>query len=204
MAKTVYIRDELYVPLRGGQSTEYRILHKGIKSGTPLELLETNDDTGYSRVRMQDGLEGWLQTQYLQDTPVAADQLKAVQEKLTALQAEHQKTLLQVHDLQSVRDALQQQLTDTKAKLEKTSTDLASLRTMSANVVKINERNKSLEAERQDMQKQIDSLLAENDKLRDTSMQMWFVRGGGVVFVAIIVGFWFGRRVYNRRNSGWA
>ena len=41
-AETVYIRDTLYVPLRGGQSSEHRILHKGIPSGTELELLEVN------------------------------------------------------------------------------------------------------------------------------------------------------------------
>ncbi|MEX1236901.1 MAG: hypothetical protein WD994_01390, partial [Pseudomonadales bacterium] len=43
-AATVYIRDTLYVPLRGGQSSEYRILHRGVKSGTPLELIEENAD----------------------------------------------------------------------------------------------------------------------------------------------------------------
>lgn len=203
VAKTVYIRDELYVPLRGGQSSEYRILHKGIKSGTPLELLQTNEDTGYSRVRMKDGLEGWLQTQYIQDEPVAADKLKAVQEKLTALQAEHQQTLLQNNELQSERDKLQAELNDTTDKLDKTATQLTNLQQTSANVIKINERNKSLEAERQEMQKQIDSLMAENDKLQDHAMQMWFIRGGGVVLVAVILGFLFGRRIYNRRESGW-
>ena len=60
-AETVYIRDTIYVPLRGGQSSEHRILHKGIASGTALELLEVNDDTGFSQVRTASGMQGWIQ-----------------------------------------------------------------------------------------------------------------------------------------------
>ena len=76
-ADTVYIRDTLYVPLRGGQSTEHRILHRGLRSGTELERLETSEDTGYTRVRTPDGLEGWLQTQYLVEEPIASTRLEA-------------------------------------------------------------------------------------------------------------------------------
>ena len=61
VAETVYIKDTLYVPLRGGQSQGHRILHRGLKSGLKLERLETNDETGYSKVRTEAGLEGWLQ-----------------------------------------------------------------------------------------------------------------------------------------------
>ncbi|MBT3625257.1 MAG: peptide-binding protein, partial [Gammaproteobacteria bacterium] len=60
-ADEVYIRDMIYVPLRGGESTKHKIIHRGIRSGTPLERLQTNEQTGYTRVRTADGLEGWLQ-----------------------------------------------------------------------------------------------------------------------------------------------
>ena len=69
LAETVYVRDTLYVPLRGGATAEHRILHKGIRSGTAMELLEADPESGYSRVRMGDGLEGWIQSQYLVDFP---------------------------------------------------------------------------------------------------------------------------------------
>ena len=61
----VYIRDTLYVPLREGESSEHRIIHRGIKSGTALERLKINEQTGYTRVQTGKGLEGWLLTQYL-------------------------------------------------------------------------------------------------------------------------------------------
>ena len=70
-ADTVYVRDEIYVPLRGGQSTEHRILHKGIRSGTSLNRMEINEDSGYTHVKLENGLEGWIQSQYLSEEPIA-------------------------------------------------------------------------------------------------------------------------------------
>ena len=65
LADQVYVRDTLYVQLRGGQSSEHRILHQGIRSGTVLERLEVNEDTGFSRVRTAGGLEGWFKANIL-------------------------------------------------------------------------------------------------------------------------------------------
>ncbi|MCB1675993.1 MAG: TIGR04211 family SH3 domain-containing protein, partial [Halioglobus sp.] len=98
LAKTVYVRDTLYVPLRGGQGQEYRILHKGIRSGTPLEVLQENEETGYSLVRMEDGLEGWIQTQYLVDEPIARDLLDQANQKLDELEKLHEDTQKQLTD----------------------------------------------------------------------------------------------------------
>ena len=43
-AETRYVSDELQITLRSGQSTQHQILRM-IPSGTPLEVLETNEDT---------------------------------------------------------------------------------------------------------------------------------------------------------------
>ena len=204
VARTVYIRDTLYVPLRSGQSEQYRIVDKGLKSGTPLELLDTNTDTGYSHVRTQQGVEGWIQSQYLVDAPIAKDQLKDVNDKLTKLEADHQKTLLHVQDLQSQRDSLSKDLNDTKAKFEDMKKRFEHIQAMSANVVKINKRNDELKANEERLKAQIQQLSESNHKLKDTSNRAWFVRGGALVLIALLIGLLVGRRLYNRRNSGWA
>lgn len=204
MAKTVYVRDTLYVPLRAGQSAEYHILHQGIKSGTPLQLLETNDDTGYSRVRMANGLEGWVQTQYIQDDPIARDLLDQANEKLAKVEADHQQTLLRLQDLQSERDSLAKNLDDTKAKFDDVSKRLEHVQSLSADAIKIDKRNSELQANEARLKQQIDDLTAANDALKDESDQAWFVRGAAVVVIALLIGFLVARRIYNRRNSGWA
>jgi len=203
-AKTVYVRDTLYVPLRGGQSPEYRILHKGIKSGTPLELLETDEESKYSRVRMKDGMEGWIETQYLVDEPIARDELAATRQQLLDLQARHQKGLLRIQDLQSEREQMSKELESTRTDLDDTRQELERIRQLSANVIQVNEQNAELMTERDQLEQQIDDLLVANDKLQDTSNQLWFMRGGAVMLAALLLGFWVGRRIYHRRDSGWA
>lgn len=190
------------MPLRGGQSAEHRILHRGIRSGTPLELLETNEETGYSLVRMEDGLEGWLQTQYLVDEPIARDLLDETREELLALEAEHQQSLLRIQDLQDERDALQASLEDLRAKFDKTSEELENIRQLAADVIHIDERNQQLMQEREALERQIDELLVANDRLQDTAAREWFIRGGALVLVTLIIGFWVGRRIYHRRDTG--
>jgi SH3 domain protein len=204
-ADEVYIRDTLYVPLRGGQSTEYRILHRGLKSGTPLERLETNEETGYTRVRTDDGLEGWLQTQYLVDEPIASTLLDGVISEMASLDAKHQQTLLSLKEAEEAKEALaiaQESLADQNASLVE---DLDTITTLSANVVAIDEQNKQLNEDRDALLQEIKDLNELTEALSDDRAQEWFLRGAGTVLLGLLFGFWLGRRIYNKRSSsGWA
>lgn len=205
MADEVYVRDTLYVPLRGGQSNEHRILHRGLKSGTALERLETNEETGFSRVRTDNGLEGWLQTQYLVDEPIASSQLESVKSEMVSLDAEHQQTLLSLREAKEVKETLareQESLTDKNVRLEG---ELAAITTLSANVIAIDEQNKQLNEDRDALLQEIKDLNDLNEALSDDRAQEWFLRGAGTVLIGLLFGFWLGRRIYNKRStSGWA
>jgi len=106
LAETVYVRDTLYVPLRGGATAEHRILHKGIRSGTAMELLEADPESGYSRVRLPDGLEGWIQSQYLMDSPIAAVLLDETTARLQKMEAEYNANVDQLTALQQLQIVL--------------------------------------------------------------------------------------------------
>jgi SH3 domain protein len=197
-ADEAYIRDTLYVPLRGGESSEHRIIHRGIKSGTPLERLETNEQTGYTRVRTGKGLEGWLLTQYLVDEPIASTQLGIVKSELQSLDTKHQQTLLSLKEVKEARKVLADQN-------ELLAEDLATITTLSANVVVIDEQNKRLSEERDVLLQKIKNLNEITNALSDDRAQQWFLRGAGVILIGLMFGFWFSRRIYHKRYSGgWA
>ena len=197
-ADEAYIRDTLYVPLRGGQSSEHRIIHRGIKSGTPLERLETNEQTGYTRVRTGKGLEGWLLTQYLVDEPIASTQLHIVKSELQSLDTKHQQTLLSLKEVKEARKVLADQN-------ELLAEDLATITTLSANVVVIDEQNKRLSEERDVLLQKIKNLNELTNALSDDRAQQWFLRGAGVILIGLLFGFWLSRRIYHKRYSGgWA
>ena len=197
-ADEAYIRDTLYVPLRGGQSSEHRIIHRGIKSGTPLERLETNEQTGYTRVRTGKGLEGWLLTQYLVDEPIASTQLHIVKSELQSLDTKHQQTLLSLKEVKEARKVLADQN-------ELLAEDLATITILSANVVVIDEQNKRLSEERDVLLQKIKNLNELTNALSDDRAQQWFLRGAGVILIGLLFGFWLSRRIYHKRYiGGWA
>jgi SH3 domain protein len=201
-ADEVYIRDILYVPLRGGESTKHRIIHRGIRSGTPLERLEINEQTGYTRVRTADGLEGWLQTQYLVDEPIASTQLDDVKSEMRSLYTQHQQTLLGLREAREAKETLareQQNLADHNARLVE---DLATITTLSGNVIAIDEQNKQLSEERDVLLQEINDLNELTDALSDDRAQQWFLRGAGIVLIGLLLGFLLGRRIYHRHYKG--
>jgi SH3 domain protein len=204
-ADTVYVRDEIYVPMRGGQSTEHRILHKGIRSGTRLNRLETNDDSGYTHVKLESGLEGWIQSQYLSEEPIAKTQLKTARVKLKQLEADHANVLQQLQDLESSQIELSSSNTTLRDENTNLKIELDNITQLAANVIAIDDENNELKGEHESFLREIDSLIVVNQQLEETSNQQWFLRGAGVVIAGLLIGFWFARRIYHRRtNTGWA
>ena len=65
-----YVSDKQFVPLRSGAGNDYRIIHRGIPSGTRLTVARTSDDKVWAEITTDRGTTGWIRTQYLmQDVP---------------------------------------------------------------------------------------------------------------------------------------
>ena len=205
LAETVYVRDTLYVPLRGGQTTEHRILHRGLKSGTPLELLETAEETGFSRVRTQSNVVGWIKTQYLTEQPIASDALVQLKQEHSGLEAEYQQALLRQQSLNTENADLARSLDGAIEKNKTIERELNEITALAADVITINEENERLTVQRDNLNTEIEDLMQVIRKRNDEENQNWFLLGAGVVFSGLLIGFWIARRLYGRRgNSGWA
>ena len=204
-ADTVYVRDTLYVPIRGGQSSEHRILHSGVRSGTQLEHLEENDDTKYSKVRMKSGLEGWIQTQYLVAEPIAEDQVKDANSQVARLKEQYRVALLQIDEFKTTSNQLDQSRVELQAENQELSEELERITTLAARVIAIDDENRMLKEEQASLLRNIYSLDAANQELQDDSNESWFLRGVGTVLMGLLFGFWVARRIYQKRSSGgWA
>ncbi len=176
-----------------------------MRSGTALDRLETNEESGYSLVRMGNGLEGWIQSQYLVDEPIAKDLLQRTNDRLFELEADHQQTLLRFQEMESNRVALADSNESLHNRNEALSEELTNITQLAANVIAIDDENKQLRDEHDSLLNQIDALSVANQELQDTSNQQWFLRGAGTVLLGLLFGFWISRRIYHKRdNSGWA
>ena len=82
-AETAWVSDQFEITLRSGPSTSNAI-ERMLNSGTRLEILETDPESGYSRVRTSGGTEGYVLTRYLMNEPAAREQLASLTNQLTS------------------------------------------------------------------------------------------------------------------------
>ena len=98
MAETRYVSDRLEIQMRTGKGTQFRILRM-LPSGTALEILEVDQENGYSRVRTPSGVEGWVLSRYLMARPAARDQVASATERASNLEVRVSDLAAQVEAL---------------------------------------------------------------------------------------------------------
>lgn len=198
-----YIRDELYVPLRSGQGLEYRIINKGLPSGTRLTLLETNESSGWSRVRTSSGAEGWIETQYLTDQPVAKDLLERANKELAKLRENNGELRQQLQTVRSDSNATGNELEKFKQENERLNTELDELKRISGNAVKLDRDNKQLLQTNEMLRNQLEVVQTDNQRLRDSDENEAFLNGAIAVIIGVMIALVV-PRLWPKRKSEWA
>ena len=199
-AETRYVSDDLGITLRTGQSTEHQILRM-VNSGTPLEVLETNDDSGYSRVRTPQGVEGWVLTRYLMDHPGAQDQLANATKKISRLDEANKNLQDKLNEISGDKSSLSKDKSDLIAENDKLHADLDHIRKTAASALAIEDENKRLSNERVRLETELQAAQQENISLKDRRNREWFVRGAGVVIIGILIGLVLPKIRFRSRSS---
>jgi SH3 domain protein len=200
-AQTRYVTDRTIVELRRGPSTEYLIL-RNLEAGERVEVLEENGE-GYSRVRVADqGTEGWILTRFLTAEPIARERLVVAERNLST--ARERVTGLEAETAQLSRDlaATRAELEQSRASHGTATRELADIRTASANVVEIRDQNQRLQQRVVQLERQVDELTADNERLARRSNQNWFVVGAAVLLAGIVIGL-VAPSLRRKRRSDW-
>jgi len=200
--ETRYVTDQFNIMLRTGESASHRILRQ-LPSGTSVKVLETNQESGYSLVELSNGTTGYVLTRQLMDTPSARDRLAEMEAKLRALQEEPDALAARLTALQGEYQSLQ----DQHARLERENTELAQelegIRRTAANAVRIADERNDLRKNVVALTRQVEDLKQENRDLSHQTAQNWFLIGGGVVILGIIIGLILPHMRFQRRKSSW-
>ena len=199
-AERRYVSDDLGITLRTGQSTQHQILRM-VTSGTPLEVLETDEDTGYTRVRTPQGVEGWVLSRYLMDHPGAQDQLTNAQKKLARLEDENKNMRAKLNEVSGDKSSLTKEKDMLSAENGKLQAELDHIRKTAASALAIESENKRLTNERVRLETDLQAAQQENISLKDRSDREWFVRGAAVVVVGILIGLILPKIRFRSRSS---
>jgi len=187
-AETAYISDNLTVPLRSGPSTANRILHRGLPSGTALEILSRDADSGFVQIRTSRGTEGWLPEQYLVKQPIARDQLVSSNAKVRELTESLGQLREELRAVNSSKGEADTSNSSLRRQVSSLQQELAEIKKISASAIKQNETNKELNALNQRLRTEVDDLVGTISQQDDNLQERWLLIGGGLVLLGLILG----------------
>lgn len=183
---TVYVSDIQFVAIREGQDNNTRAVERGLKSGTPLELLEQQG--GYTKVRTPSGNEGWVADYFLSDDMVSRDQLTTLQDRL-------EQNTIEKADIANALTAAQdeiQELSDFNATIEEENTQL---KQRIANTAELAQKAQQIVSQNRDVSYQIESLkqqtanaLEQAESLKSSSAQTWYMLGVATLLGGLVLG----------------
>lgn len=202
LAETRYVTDQLEITMRRGESTRHKIARM-LRSGTPVEVLDTNSESGYAKVRTEDGTTGYVLSRQLVEQPVARDRIVEVEARLQALQQEPDQLAAQLSELQGAHGTLQAEHDELRAEESRLEEELATIQHASANVMRITQERAELRQSAADLTRQVANLEQENRDLNNQSTQRWFLIGAGVVIGGILIGLILPHLRFQRRKSSW-
>ena len=199
-----YVTDLIYTPIRTGPGGDYRIVNKGLPSGTQITYFGTTEDGVWAEVETRGGTRGYLRAQYLQAEIPRANQVNALEDELESAQ-------IRVSELEAQLDASLNELTSsnedrgsTARDLEATQQELAEIKRISANAIQLDRLTNELTSKLEEANARNDLLKLENARLEDRVESREFRNGIAAVLLGIIIAVVIPRlTVKRRRNDGW-
>lgn len=202
-AATRYVTDELWLQLRTGPSSEYRII-KAIKTGDRLRQISLDKASGYSKVRTKEGVEGWVLTRFLEKTPIAKIRLARAETKINDLTAELKAAQEQRDEALNKSGELKNTRSSLSRENQKLQAELDALKKISANAVMLNEKSKKLTTRNQELEIRMQTLEAENIQMSSSRQKDFLLYGGGLVIAGIIAGLLLPALRGRKSDSGWS
>ncbi|MBP1149642.1 MULTISPECIES: TIGR04211 family SH3 domain-containing protein [Methylocaldum] len=200
-AEKAYVTDRLEVQLRRGQSLQHKIVRM-VPSGTAVNVLEKNPQTGYSFVRLDSGEEGWILSRYLSDQPIAINQLDEMTKKLETALEENKRLKSELSTVTSGKQSTDKTAQQLQAETTRLNTELMAIRQASANVLQIQAERDMLRESVIKLERELDTIRREKQALDEDHRQDWFMIGAGVLFGGIVLGVVLPRMSW-RKKSAW-
>lgn len=197
-----WVDDELYVPIRSGAGPGFKILHRGLKSGTRIEILEQTEGADWVKVRYND-VEGFMPAQYVSKSPTGDVMYESLSGKYEKLKQQLSDTQQKLKDITGERDQLTSERNTLDANLNNRNKELENLKEVAADPIRLDQSNRQLNEALSKLRTELDTVRAENAMLSsDNTHSQWLV---GVLILAIGATLgWIFKSKGSKRNSGWA
>lgn len=180
---TGYVSDELSTWLRSGPGEQYRLSGK-IKSGDKVTVLQKNSDNKYAQIRDQEGRTAWIPLSELSDKPSVRTLVPQLQQQVQQL----------TEQLANINQTWNQRTADMQHKVAGSDDAINQLKNA----------NNALKDELAIARKKVNAANIQLDDKQRAIIMQWFVYGGGVLGVGLILGLVLPRLIPRRKsNNRW-
>lgn len=200
--QTLYVSDQVFVPLRTGQSTGHRI-RMNLKTGQPLTVMEQSDDAQWVRVVTEGGTDGWVQSQYLSKELPAQLQLASVLEKNRRLEEQLGQLRQQNRDLEQNNKSLTQNVSSESQSRDALTQELEKIKQVSANAIALDRQNQELTTQNTRLATEKEKLARENAQLKDDQRLEFMLYSAGLVLLGIVLAIIVPALKPKKRQSEW-
>jgi SH3 domain protein len=198
--ETGWIDDEIFVPMRSGQGRQYRVIHRGLRTGTAVNILEWPEDGDWARVSYQD-TEGWIEKQYISRAPIAQMKLERLQQRHSELQSKLEQAQSRLQSVRAERDQLSKENRELKASLQQKTERAEHLEEVAAKPIRLDKANQKLNEKVSALRTKLDQAQAQNAMLRDDQTSQQWAMGAGILILGGILGWIFKSRGGRGRSS---
>jgi SH3 domain protein len=198
-AEPAWVSDQFEVLLRTGPTTENAITRM-LTSGTQIEVLELDAETGYARVRTAGGTEGWVLTRYLMNEPPAREQLERLTSQLTNANTRGSSLTSQLDAIKGQYDESTTLIAALERDKQALQAELDEIRVTASDTLTIDRQNKDLRQQLTDAEIKVSILEQENEALSSQTTRNWFLAGALVLGAGIILGLWLPRVRWQKKS----
>lgn len=199
-----YVTDLIYTPIRTGPGGDYRIVNKGLPSGTQITYFGTSEDGIWAEVETKGGTRGYVRAQYLQVEIPRANRVNALESELESARSRVSQLEVQldasIEELKSSNENLDSTVQD----LGTTKQELAEIKRISANAIQLDRLTSELTSKLEDANARNDLMKLENARLEERVASRQRLEGILAILAGIAIALAIPRlTVKRRRNDGW-
>ncbi|MFK8260509.1 TIGR04211 family SH3 domain-containing protein [Erwinia sp. AnSW2-5] len=178
-----YISDELSTWVRSGPGNDYRLIGT-LNAGEEVALLQSNDNSNYGQIRDSQGRTTWIPLAQLSQQPSLRTRVPQLEDQVKVLTAK----------LANIDGSWNNRTADMQKKVAGSDDVINSLK----------EENQQLKNQLVVAKKKVDAANVQLDDKQRTIIMQWFMYGGGVAGVGLVLGLLLPHMIPRRKkNDRW-
>lgn len=209
-ADTRYVTDLLVITMRVGQGDEYAAVQT-LKSDTVVDVIEESKD--YLKIKTQEGKTGWVKKRYLTTKTPNSIIIDKLEKEIERLQLEMARIAAEngtsdesqdhvrpeqaatIKDCEAIVLSYDEKIVNLKNELEQSKKQYQTLVLNSGNTADLIKKSEAADNKAAQLQEEGSQLAVRLKKLQEENAQLklygmirWFVAGGMVLLIGIIIG----------------